>query len=106
MKEQRFCQGCGEPLPENAAHNRRLCAECGYKAFRERSNAAYKRRYAKIRERLLQEAKEDREYWRSKGYCTHCHKEKAAPGHATCQKCLDYMKEYRRKHRAEQKEKP
>ena len=99
----RNCEVCGAELPENAAPNRRLCADCAYKAYRERANLYQRERYQKIRDRITKEAKEEREYWKSKGYCTQCHKEKAAPGHVTCQKCLDYMREYKRKKREEKK---
>ena len=92
----RYCEACGEPLPENAALNRKLCAACGYKAYRSKANAYQRKRYQKYKEKISAEAKETREWYKAKGICVKCRKEKAAEGHTMCQQCLDWWREYSR----------
>ena len=99
----KYCEVCGEPLPESSRGNRRLCGECAYKAFRESKRRYERKRYAELRERLNAEAREEHDYWKNKGYCTKCHKERADHGFSTCTACREKAREYRRMKRLEKK---
>lgn len=98
----RYCEACGEPLPENAALNRKLCSECAYKAYRDRANKYQRKRYLKVKAKIAAEAKETRDWYKARGICVKCRKEKAAEGHTMCRACLDWWREYS-KHRREKK---
>lgn len=41
----------------------------------------------------------DYEFYKEKGICVYCHKQKAKPGKCYCQDCLEHVRKWRDKHR-------